>query len=112
MTTAINIKPRKQERKKDYGRQNTSGDFNLALNLATRSDVVTGAFCNNTALISSSVTGPAVDAEPALEDALAADVDPAFAEDGVPLEGALPFEADVFSSFTEVFDSCPSKSTK
>lgn len=67
--------------------------FSLGLNLATRSCVVTGAFCNNTALISSSVTGPADVVDTVFDD-----------DDGVPL-GALLFEAETFSSLTEVFIS-------
>lgn len=104
--------PKKQKKKVGLWKTNhTSGDFSLALNLATRSEVVTGAFCNKTALISSSVTGPAVDADPAFadDDVTADDVDPAFADDGVPLGGTLPLEADALSSFTEDFESCPSK---
>lgn len=55
--------------------------------------MVTGAFCNNTALISSAVTGPE-----------AADVDPVF-DDDAPLADALLFEEDAFSSLAEDFVS-------
>ena len=56
--------------------------------------MVTGAFCNKTALISSSVTGPADDVDPVFTD-----------DDGVPFGVAVTLEADEPSSFTEDFDS-------
>ena len=74
----------------------TSEDLSLALNLATRSCVVTGVFCIKTTLISSSLTGPEAVVE-----------DPAF-DDGagvVPFEEALLLDADPFSSLTVSFGS-------
>ena len=72
----------------------TSGDLSLALNLATRSCVVTGVFCIRTALISSSLTGP--------EDV---EDDPAFDDDGgvagATFVGALLFDTEPFSSLTD-----------
>ena len=62
--------------------------------------MVTGVFCINTALISSSLTGPEAAAE-----------DPAFdddADDGggaVPFGGALLLEADPCTSLTDDFGS-------
>lgn len=73
----------------------TSLVFSLDLNLATRSCVVTGVFCCRTTLISSSVTGPVAGAGAAFDDA----------EGVAPLEVAVPFEDEAFSSFTG-FDSC------
>lgn len=70
----------------------TSVDLSLGLNLATRSCVVTGACCNNTALISSAVTGPEADVDPVLDD-------------DAPFAVALLFEADTFSSLAEDFVS-------
>lgn len=82
--------------------RHTSVDLSLALNLATRSCVVTGAFCNKTALISSSVTGPAAEVDPALEDGVPevdpVGVDTGLEDDCVPLGGMLLFEAGEFSS--------------
>lgn len=77
----------------NYRGKHTSVDFSLALKLATRSCVVTGALCNRTALISSSVTGPAFDVPAALDD------------DGVGFEDELLFEPDGFSSLIEDFGS-------
>lgn len=73
----------------------TSGVFSLALNLATRSCVVTGVFCDSTALISSSVTSPVGD------DAIG-DVDEVFEE---PFACAPDLEEGTVSSFTEDFNS-------
>ena len=56
--------------------------------------MVTGAFCNKTALISSSVTGPADDVDPVFTD-----------DDGVPFAVAVTLEGDGPSSFAEDFDS-------
>ena len=72
----------------------TSLDFNLDLNLPTRSCVVTGVFCIKTARISSSVTGPVYDVDAAFED-----------NGGAPFVGTLTFEAGTVSSF-EGFTSC------
>jgi len=73
----------------------TSEDLSLALNLATRSWVVTGVFCLKTALISSSLTGPEAVAE-----------DPGFDDDGgVPLGGALLLDAGPFTSLADDFGS-------
>lgn len=66
----------------------TSGDLNLALNLATRSWVVRGAICCNAPLISSSVTG------------LADVIVPAFEEDD-PLAGTLLLDVEAGSSLTD-----------
>lgn len=72
-------------------KDHTAGVRSLALNFATRSWVVTGVFCIKTALISSSVTGPADDVPAALEE-----------DDGVPFGGTLLLEggagSDVFCS--------------
>ena len=74
----------------------TSEHLSLALNLATRSCVVTGLFCIKTALISSSVTGPA---------AVVAE-DPAFDEGVEAIFGcALLLGANPFSSLTDDFCS-------
>jgi hypothetical protein len=72
----------------------TSEDLSLALNLPTRSCVVTGVFCIKIALISSSLTGP----EAAVED-------PAFDDGGIPFGGALLLDVDPFTSFTDGFCS-------
>lgn len=81
----------------------TSGDLNLALNLATRSCVVTGVFCDKTALISSSLTGPEAVVE-----------GPAFDDDGcgVLFGGGLLLEADPLTSLVDDFDSWFSKIMK
>lgn len=73
-------------------KQRTSGDLSLALKLATRSCVVTGVFCIKTALISSSVTGPADDVGPVFDD-------------GVGFEGPLLLGGGTVSSFKEGFSS-------
>lgn len=75
----------------------TSEDLSLALNLATRSCVVTGVFCIKTALISSSLTGP----EAAVEDPVFDDA----GGGGVPFEGALLLVVDPFTSLADDFVS-------
>lgn len=70
----------------------TSCNLSLALNLATRSCVVTGVLCTKTVLISSSVTGPLDDVGSTFTD-------------GVPFEGVLLLEADAGSSLVETFCS-------
>lgn len=75
----------------------TSEDLSLALNLATRSCVVTGVFCFKTALISSSLTGPEAGVE-----------GPAFDDDGgkgVPFGGTLLLGIGAVSSLTDGFSS-------
>lgn len=58
--------------------------------------MVTGVFCNKTALISSSLTGPeAVVADPAFEDE----------GGGVPFGGALLLDEDPLTSLTDGFVS-------
>jgi hypothetical protein len=81
--------------------EHTSGVLSRDLNLATRSCVVTGPFCNKTALISSSVTGPV---EP--------EVDPVFDDGGVTLGVAVPLVAGELSSFTAGFTSCFKRTLK
>lgn len=75
-------------------KEHTSGDLSLALKLATRSCVVTGVFCIKTALISSSVTGPADDVDAVFDD-----------DGGVPFEGTLFLEVGTVSSLDEGFNS-------
>lgn len=78
----------------------TSLVFNLDLNFARRSFVVTGVLGSKTALISSSVIGPVPGAGVPFDDA-----------GGVaPLGRAELFEDEAFSSFT-VFVSCIQKKT-
>lgn len=74
---------------RNESKQQTSWDFSLALNLATKSCVVTGATERRTVLISSSVTGATEDVGPVL-----LDVEPD------PFAGALGLEEEGGSSLT------------
>lgn len=77
----------------------TSFVFNLDLNLARRSIVVTGVFGSRTALISSSVTGPVAGADTLFDDV-----------GGIaPLGCAALFMDEAFSSFTALVSCIPIK---